>query len=238
MQAIFVAKDAGAHQITLHLREDRRHIHDSDILQIIQASPLPINVECSMNEQIVEFLCELKPQRITLVPENRAEVTTEGGLELLNNAKQIQLLMRTFANIGIKSTLFINPDMKNITLAKELGANGIELHTGRYANLWLMANSNLSRTQHSIKEFELHQDMLFNELELEVETLQKAAKKAQKVGLECFAGHGLNYHNLTPILQIPEISELNIGHAIIARAVFVGLHNAIEQMLNLIIKDC
>lgn len=238
LQAIFVAKDAGAHQITLHLREDRRHIHDSDVLQIIQASPLPINVECSMNEQIVEFLCELKPQRITLVPENRAEVTTEGGLELLNNAKQIQLLMRTFANIGIKSTLFINPDMKNITLAKELGASGIELHTGRYANLWLMANSNLSRTQHSIKEFELHQDMLLNELELEIETLQKAAKKAQKLGLECFAGHGLNYHNLTPILQIPEISELNIGHAIIARAVFVGLHNAIEQMLNLMIKDC
>ena len=237
LQAIFIAHNAGAHQITLHLREDRRHIHDSDVLQIIQASPLPINVECAMNEQIIEFLCELKPQRITLVPENRAEVTTEGGLELLNNAKQIQSLMNTFENLGVKTTLFIDPEIKNITLAKELGANGVELHTGRYANLWLMANTNLSRTQHSIKEFEFHQDMLCNELELEIEGLQKGAKKAQKLGLECFAGHGLNYHNLAPILQIPEITELNIGHAIIARAVFVGLQSAIEQMLKLMAQD-
>ncbi len=238
LQAIFIAHTAGAHQITLHLREDRRHIHDSDVLQIIQASPLPINIECSMNAQIIEFLCELRPQRITLVPENRAEVTTEGGLDLVNNAKHIQSLMRTFENLGVKTTLFINPDIKTIALAKEIGASGVELHTGRYANLWLMANTNLSRTQHSIKEFELHQDMLVNELELEVEALTKGAKKAQKLGLDCFAGHGLHYHNLTPILAIPEITELNIGHAIIARAVFVGLQNAIEQMLSAMAQDC
>ena len=218
LEAVFIAKNAGAHQITIHLREDRRHIHDSDVRAIIAQSPLPVNVECALTESITEILCALTPHRITLVPEKRQEVTTEGGLDHAH---------------GIHTALFIDPSVENVTLAKELGAHCVELHTGKYANLHLMRSSNLPKTHHSLSEFALPASELESLLDSELTLLANSAKTAREVGLECFAGHGLNYQNIAPIRAIDEISELNIGHSIIARAVFVGLERAIADMLTL-----
>lgn len=233
LEAVFVAKNAGAHQITIHLREDRRHIHDSDVRAIIAQSPLPVNVECALTESITEILCALAPHRITLVPEKRQEVTTEGGLDLKAHQDSIARTLSRYHAHGIHTALFIDPSVENVTLAKELGAHCVELHTGRYANLHLMRSSNLPKTHHSLSEFALPASELESLLDSELTLLAHSAKTAREVGLECFAGHGLNYQNIAPIRAIDEISELNIGHSIIARAVFVGLERAIADMLTL-----
>lgn len=233
LEAVFVAKNAGAHQITIHLREDRRHIHDDDVRAIIAQSPLPVNVECALNQEITEFLCALRPHRITLVPENRQEITTEGGLDLKANAQKIQKTLAQYQSHDINTALFIDPDMDNIERAKELGAHCVELHTGKYANLHLMRHTNLPHTHHSLAAFTQPRASLEHLLDTELNLLATSAKRARELGLECFAGHGLNYQNLAPILAIREISELNIGHSIIARAVFVGLECAIADMLTL-----
>ncbi|PZT48479.1 pyridoxine 5'-phosphate synthase [Helicobacter valdiviensis] len=234
LEAVFIAKRAGADQITLHLREDRRHMHDSDVERIIQSSFLPINVESSINPQIIEFLLKLRPHRITLVPENRQEITTEGGLDVLGNFTRIQEITKECKKIGTEVSLFIDTNLETLCSTKEVGADMVELHTGTYANLHLMLFSNLSRTQHSIKELELPKEEL-KELYLNsIKDLQNASKEAKWLGLEVAAGHGLNYHNLTPILQIQEIIELNIGQSIIAKSIFTGLENAIKEMVELI----
>lgn len=233
LEAVFIAKNAGAHQITIHLREDRRHIHDSDVRAIIAQSPLPVNVECALTESITEILCALTPHRITLVPEKRQEVTTEGGLDLKAHQDSIARTLSRYHAHGIHTALFIDPSVENVTLAKELGAHCVELHTGKYANLHLMRSSNLPKTHHSLSEFALPASELESLLDSELTLLANSAKTAREVGLECFAGHGLNYQNIAPIRAIDEISELNIGHSIIARAVFVGLERAIADMLTL-----
>lgn len=233
LEAVFVAKNAGAHQITIHLREDRRHIHDSDVRSIIAQSPLPVNVECALTESITEILCALTPHRITLVPEKRQEITTEGGLDLKAHQDSIARTLSRYHAHGIHTALFIDPSVENVTLAKELGAHCVELHTGRYANLHLMRSSNLPKTHHSLSEFALPASELESLLDSELTLLANSAKTAREVGLECFAGHGLNYQNIAPIRAIDKISELNIGHSIIARAVFVGLERAIADMLTL-----
>ena len=233
LEAVFIAKNAGAHQITIHLREDRRHIHDSDVRAIIAQSPLPVNVECALTESITEILCALTPHRITLVPEKRQEVTTEGGLDLKAHQDSIARTLSRYHAHGIHTALFIDPSVENVTLAKELGAHCVELHTGKYANLHLMRSSNLPKTHHSLSEFALPASELESLLDSELTLLANSAKTAREVGLECFAGHGLNYQNIAPIRAIDEISELNIGHSIIARAVFVGLERAIVDMLDL-----
>lgn len=233
LEAIFIAKRAGAHQITIHLREDRRHIHDLDIQNILQSSFLPVNIECSINPQIIESLLNLKPQRITLVPENREEITTEGGLDIQANFQRIQEIIQAFHCIGTEVSLFIDTDITQICAAKEARAEMIELHTGTYANLHLMLFSNLPRTQHSLKSLEIPRSSLKELYEKSIQDLQNAAKEAKWLGLEVAAGHGLNYHNLKPILKIPEIFELNIGQSIIARAIFSGLEQAIKDMLTL-----
>ncbi len=233
LEAIFIAKRAGAHQITIHLREDRRHIHDLDIQNILQSSFLPVNIECSINPQIIESLLNLKPQRITLVPENREEITTEGGLDIQANFQRIQEIIQAFHCIGTEVSLFIDTDIAQICAAKEVRAEMIELHTGTYANLHLMLFSNLPRTQHSLKSLEIPRASLKELYEKSIQDLQNAAKEAKWLGLEVAAGHGLNYHNLKPILKIPEIFELNIGQSIIARAIFSGLEQAIKDMLTL-----
>ncbi|AWI34346.1 pyridoxine 5'-phosphate synthase [Helicobacter apodemus] len=233
LEAIFIAKRAGAHQITIHLREDRRHIHDLDIQNILQSSFLPVNIECSINPQIIESLLNLKPQRITLVPENREEITTEGGLDIQANFQRIQEIIQAFHYIGTEVSLFIDTDIAQICAAKEVRAEMIELHTGTYANLHLMLFSNLPRTQHSLKSLEISRASLKELYEKSIQDLQNAAKEAKWLGLEVAAGHGLNYHNLKPILKIPEIFELNIGQSIIARAIFSGLEQAIKDMLTL-----
>lgn len=232
LEAVFIAKRAGADQITIHLREDRRHMHDEDVLRIAQSSFLPLNVESSINPEVVEFLLKVAPHRITLVPENREEVTTEGGLDVVGNFETIKRITKQFQKIGTEVSLFI--DSKQIEAAKEVGAEMIELHTGGYANLHLMLYSNLPRMKNSIQELQLPREELKALLRQSLEDLRGGAKEARKLGLEVAAGHGLNYVNLQPILEIPEIIELNIGQSIIARAVFVGLERAIRELKELI----
>lgn len=226
LQAIFIAQNAGANQITIHLREDRRHINDFDVRRIIESAPMPINVESSTNSAIIEYLISLRPQTITLVPENRAEITTEGGLKVSESLRPTIARLR---DSGIKVSLFIDSQIADIDGAKELGAEAIELHTGRFANLFLILNSNLNRTPNKLQIPNAR-----DEYDIALQNLRKGAEFAKSIGLEVFAGHGLNYQNVGEILSIREITELNIGHSIIARAVFVGLENAIREMIALI----
>ena len=228
LEAIFILKNAGANQITAHLREDRRHMHDEDIRLIIQSSPLSVNIESSINEEIINFLISLKPQTITLVPENRKEVTTEGGLLLGDYLKPI---IQKIKDNGILVSLFIDSNKDAISRAKELDVSKIELHTGEFANLFLILNSNLEN-MHNKLNIKNAKEKYFQSLN----SLKNAAIFAESLGLEVCAGHGLNYQNVEEIIKIKEIKELNIGHSIISRAVFCGLHNAIKEMLNLINK--
>ena len=234
LEAVFVAKRAGADQITLHLREDRRHMHDSDIKRVRESSFLPLNVECSINPQIIDFLLEVAPHRITLVPENRAEVTTEGGLDVIGNSERIAEITQAFKQRGVEVSLFIDTQLDQICASKEVGAQMVELHTGAYANLHLMLNTNLPLTHNAIESLQLPREALKEQFHDSIESLKNAAKEAKWLGLEVAAGHGLNYHNLAPILAIPEIVELNIGQSIIARSIFSGLEEAIKEMALLV----
>ena len=234
LEAVFVAKRAGADQITLHLREDRRHMHDSDIKRVRESSFLPLNVECSINPQIIDFLLEVAPHRITLVPENRAEVTTEGGLDVIGNSERIAEITQAFKQRGVEVSLFIDAQLDQICASKEVGAQMVELHTGAYANLHLMLNTNLPLTHNAIESLQLPREALKAQFHDSIENLKNASKEAKWLGLEVAAGHGLNYHNLAPILAIPEIIELNIGQSIIARSVFSGLETAIKEMVELV----
>lgn len=234
LEAVFVAKRAGADQITLHLREDRRHMHDSDIKRVRESSFLPLNVECSINPQIIDFLLEVAPHRITLVPENRAEVTTEGGLDVIGNSERIAEITQAFKQRGVEVSLFIDAQLDQICASKEVGAQMVELHTGTYANLHLMLNTNLPLTHNAIESLQLPREALKAQFHDSIENLKNAAKEAKWLGLEVAAGHGLNYHNLAPILAIPEIIELNIGQSIIARSIFSGLETAIKEMVELV----
>lgn len=234
LEAVFVAKRAGADQITLHLREDRRHMHDSDIKRVRESSFLPLNVECSINPQIIDFLLEVAPHRITLVPENRAEVTTEGGLDVIGNSERIAEITQAFKQRGVEVSLFIDTQLDQICASKEVGAQMVELHTGAYANLHLMLNTNLPLTHNAIESLQLPREALKAQFHDSIENLKNASKEAKWLGLEVAAGHGLNYHNLAPILAIPEIIELNIGQSIIARSIFSGLETAIKEMVELV----
>ena len=234
LEAVFVAKRAGADQITLHLREDHRHMHDSDIKRVRESSFLPLNVECSINPQIIDFLLEVAPHRITLVPENRAEVTTEGGLDVIGNSERIAEITQAFKQRGVEVSLFIDTQLDQICASKEVGAQMVELHTGAYANLHLMLNTNLPLTHNAIESLQLPREALKVQFHDSIESLKNAAKEAKWLGLEVAAGHGLNYHNLAPILAIPEIIELNIGQSIIARSIFSGLETAIKEMVELV----
>ncbi|WP_297812144.1 pyridoxine 5'-phosphate synthase [uncultured Helicobacter sp.] len=234
LDAVFIAKRAGADQITMHLREDRRHMHDLDIKRICESSFLPINVECSINPEIIDYLLEIAPHRITLVPENRAEVTTEGGLDVVGHFERIVEVVQSFKKRGIEVSLFIDTQLDQICASKEVGAQMIELHTGSYANLNLMLNTNLPYMHNTIESLNLPREELKVALKDSIESLRNGAKEAKLLGLEVAAGHGLNYTNLEPILAISEIIELNIGQSIIARAIFSGLEEAIKEMVRLI----
>lgn len=230
LEAIFIAKNAGVSQITIHLREDRRHINDYDVRRIIESSFLPVNIECSINDEIVDFICTQKPYKVTLVPERREEVTTEGGLSMIHT--KIKDVIKIFHKQNILVTTFIDPCIESLELSKEYGADGIEIHTGKYANISLMLYSNLKRTPNSIKE--LNHQNLKTLLDDALKEISLIAKKAKELDLEVYAGHGLNYFNVKEIVKILEIEELNIGQSIIAKSVFVGLERAIKDMLELL----
>ncbi len=234
LDALGICKLAGADQITIHLREDRRHIVDMDAKNIIEFSALPVNLECSINDEIIDIVCSLKPHRATLVPENRAEVTTEGGLDVKNNFKQIKKAIDKLHKNEIEVSLFIDPCFGTIELSKKLKVQWIELHTGSFANIYAMLNSGLNKTHHSIKELELSRDELNNKLNKSIKEIKKSSKLAKKLGLKVAAGHGLNYQNVYLMAQIKQIEELNIGQSIVARSVFTGLEKAILDMKELI----
>lgn len=234
LDAVSICKLAGADQITIHLREDRRHIHDSDAKAVIEQSALPVNLECAIDEDIIDIVCDLKPARATLVPEKREEVTTEGGLDVKGSYKKLQKAIKKLHENEIEVSLFIDPTTEAIELSKKLKVEWIELHTGTFANIYAMLNTNLRNTHHSVKELELSKAELKTKLEKSIKEIKKATKLAVKNDLRVAAGHGLNYQNVTLISDIKGIEELNIGQSIIARSVFTGLKDAIIDMKELL----
>lgn len=233
IQALYVACQNGADQITIHLREDRRHIQDSDLKNIMILSKVPVNLECAIDQNIIDIVCQNKPHRATLVPEKRQEVTTEGGLDLFSNEDAIAQAIKKLNDAEIPVSLFVDPSLQAMQKSKDLGAQMVELHTGHFANLFAMLNSSLPHSNHSVKELELSRKELTQQLEDSIIEIKKAAKFAKGLGLEVAAGHGLNYHNVYEMVQIEEIIELNIGQSIIARSIFTGLDKAVAEMKRL-----
>ena len=201
---------AGVNGITVHLREDRRHIRERDVRLLKELLTVKLNLEMSVAPEIVGIAQRLKPEQVTLVPEKREELTTEGGLDVLG-VKDLKKIVDTFKKDNIIVSLFIDAEANQIKASGEAGADFIELHTGQYANV--------------VGE---------GERKKELEKLADGAKQALDIGLRVHAGHGLNYQNVKPVANIPGIEDLNIGHSIISRAVFVGLEKAVKEMLSLI----
>jgi pyridoxine 5-phosphate synthase len=234
LEALGILKRAGADQITIHLREDRRHINEVDAKHIIKLAQIPVNLECALSSEIIDIVCKLKPHRATLVPEKREEVTTEGGLHILGEQKRLKKVIKKLHKNGIEVSLFIDPTVESVNRAKELGVEWIEFHTGRYANIYAMLFGNLGSTPHSIKGLELPRKELSNMLEEELETLTLLSSMAKDLKLRVASGHGLNYQNVGAVAQIEAIEELNIGQSIIARSIWVGLERAILDMRELL----
>ena len=237
LQALYVACENGADQITIHLREDRRHIQDLDVKNIMALSKLPVNLECAIDKTMLNTVCEFKPHRATLVPEKREEVTTEGGLDLFRYEDEIAYAIEQLHDSLIPVSLFVDPTLEAMSKSKELGAEMVELHTGLFSNLFAMLHSNLPHSDHTLKELDLPRYELSTRLEKSLEDIKKSAAHAKKLGLQVAAGHGLNYHNVHEMMKIQEIVELNIGQSIIARSVFVGLKDAIKEMKRLTTRD-
>jgi pyridoxine 5-phosphate synthase len=209
LSAALMAEEAGADSITLHLREDRRHIQDRDVVVMREALQTRMNLEMAVTEEMLRIAQQVRPQDVCLVPESRQEVTTEGGLNVAGQSARIADAVAALAGAGIRVSLFIDPDAAQIDASRRAGAPVIELHTGAYAEAEGGARA---------REFE---------------RLRSAAQHAASLGLTVNAGHGLNYHNVEPIAAIAEIIELNIGHAIVARALFDGLAKAVRDMKQL-----
>ncbi len=206
LKAARLAEEAGADLITLHLREDRRHIKDTDLLALRPLIQTRMNLECAVTPEMIEIACQVKPHDVCLVPEKREEVTTEGGLDVLKYFEKVKTATAQLKNAGIRVSLFIDPEEKIIQAAKETGATVVELHTGRYA------------------------DLAGDQQKQELERIRKAAQFGKSIGLRVNAGHGLHEGNVMPVAAITELSELNIGHAIVAEALFKGWQKAITDM--------
>jgi len=236
LDALGICKRAGADQITIHLREDRRHIQDSDAKNIITLSSLPVNLECAIAEEMIEIACSLKPHRVTLVPEKREEVTTEGGLAVTGEQSRLKKAIKALQKEEIEVSLFIDPTLEALHASLELGVEWIEFHTGNYANIYAMLYGNLAKTHHCIATLDLSRKELKQRLESELKTLRLLSCNAKELGLKVAAGHGLTMHNAKEIVEIETIEELNIGQSIIARSVYVGLEQAIIDMKSVMIR--
>ena len=212
VRAALICEEAGADAITLHLREDRRHIQDRDVEILRDMLQTRMNLECAVTDEMIENALRIKPHDLCLVPERREELTTEGGLDVIRYFDNIKSVCERCADAGIRVSLFIDPDQKQIDAALRSGAPLVELHTGKYADA-----DSVPERQH------------------ELERIRTAAEHAHAHGLQVNAGHGLNYHNVQPIVAIPNIVELNIGHAIIAESIFLGLDAAVRKMKGLLI---
>jgi pyridoxine 5-phosphate synthase len=209
LHAALLAEQSGADSITLHLREDRRHIQDRDVSVMREALQTRMNLEMAVTDEMIRIAQRVRPQDCCLVPESRQEITTEGGLDVTGQMSRVAEACRALGSSGIRVSLFIDPDTAQIEAAQRAGAPVIELHTGAFAAAEGAAQA---------REFD---------------RLRSAAKLAASIGLTVNAGHGLNYHNVEPIAAIPEIVELNIGHSIVARAIFDGLPKAVRDMKDL-----
>ena len=204
--------DCGAHSITIHLREDRRHIKDSDVIKICKNKKVLTNLEISLNKKILDIALRNKPNFICIVPENRKEITTEGGLDLSKNKNKIKRIISKFKNKNIRTSLFIDPVLSDIKIAKELNADCVELHTGKISNL-VKIKKNYS-----------------NELKI----IKQCCVYAKKLGIEVHAGHGLDYKTTSILSKIQEISEFNIGHFIIGESIIFGLSKIVKKFKNIL----
>jgi pyridoxine 5-phosphate synthase len=205
--AAVLALLGGADGITVHLREDRRHIQDRDVRQLRSLVTQRLNLEMAAVDAIVDLACEIKPDEATLVPERRQELTTEGGLDVVTHQKVVAQAMKRLIDAGIDTALFLDPDDRQIEIAKVLGARAVEIQTARYAEARTAADR-----------------------QRELTILQEAAEFAHKRGLHVHMGHGLNYANVAAVARIPVVEELNIGHSIVSRAVLVGMERAVREM--------
>jgi pyridoxine 5-phosphate synthase len=212
LKAARLAEEAGADLITLHLREDRRHIKDADLLALRPLIQTRMNLECAVTPEMINIACQVKPHDVCLVPEKREEVTTEGGLDVVGHFDTVKAATTQLKNAGIRVSLFIDPEEKQIQAAKDAGATVVELHTGRYA------------------------DLAGDQQIQELERIRKAAQFGKRIGLRVNAGHGLHEDNVKLIAAISELSELNIGHAIVAEALFKGWQKAIMDMKTLMLQ--
>lgn len=209
--AATLAQLGGADGITLHLREDRRHIQDRDLRVLRETVTVKLNLELAANPEIVQIACASKPDQATLVPEKREEVTTEGGLDLLTNRQRVADAIARLRTAGISISLFLDPDARQLDAAKEFGADAVELHTGQYAL--------------AVGE---------KEQAAELAKLTAAGKHVRSLGMTLHAGHGLTYRNVKPVAEIEGMMELNIGHSIVARAIMVGFEQAVREMKRLV----
>ena len=203
-----MCESAGADGITIHLREDRRHIQESDVRRAREQIQTRLNLEMACTRAMTEFALEIKPHSVCLVPENREEVTTEGGLDVVGQKKRVGEVVSAMAEAGIMVSLFIDPNPAQIEASAELKAPWVELHTGAFANAFYSGDHGAS----------------------ELAILQQGAEQAHKLGMVVNAGHGINYTNIAEILKMPHLHELNIGHSIVSRALFVGIEQAVREM--------
>ena len=207
VEAAVLAELAGCDGITIHLREDRRHIQDRDLAILKRTAKTRLNLEMAATQDMVKIALDIKPHTVTLVPERREELTTEGGLEVAMNLDYLKKVTSLLSDAEIKVSLFVDPDIDQIKASHRVGAGAVEIHTGKYAE---------AKTK--------------TEAEEDYGKIVNAAKVAQKLKLEVIAGHGLDYHNVRAIVEIPEIIEVNIGHSIVSRAVLVGMERAVREM--------
>ena len=212
VQAALLAESAGADLITLHLREDRRHIQDRDVALLRELLATRMNLECAVNPEMIRIALQIKPHDVCLVPERRAELTTEGGLDVVTHLPAVQDACARLSAAGIRVSLFINAQIDQIDAALKAGAQAVEFHTGGYADA-----------------------QLEHERDEQLERIRVSARHAAGLRLKVNAGHGLHYHNVQPIAAIEQIAELNIGHAIVAHAVFVGWVEAVREMKRLML---
>jgi len=208
LEAARLCEAAGADGITVHLREDRRHIQDDDVVRLAPAVRV-LNLELATSPDVLSVACRLRPYQATIVPERREEITTEGGLDLSRPGPRLRETIRRLDEAGARVSLFIAPELTTLDAAKDLGVPAVELHTGRYSHTWREGDAALDE-------------------------LRRAARHAADMGLAVHAGHGLTYRNVRPVAAIPEIEELNIGHSVVSRAVMIGMRKAVEEMLHLV----
>ena len=211
LKAALMAEKMGADGITVHLREDRRHIQDKDVRIINDNIGTKLNLEMAAVDEMVAISLELKPYQVSLVPEKRQEITTEGGLDVCSQVTELIDIRKRIKNEGILFSLFVDPDINQLEACKEIEADSIEINTGNYSEL-----------------------VAPKDVKTELLRIQKASKYASDMGLRVFAGHGLNYDNVKAIVAIPEVEELNIGHFLVAQSVYVGMENAVKRMIQII----